>query len=379
MSSRNRSGSSAVNQEADIEKIFAVQDTARTPAELEALAREALKDANPVVRRLAFARLLESMTSENAKDIRVHLVEMGAGRQEWHDFHYSWGAMAGGPAMANAMETDEPDMEHTLTGWASANPSEALAWLKNLPQDQRRNLDDLERSIVAGTADADTALATNLVFQMANEGNERAGRYIHTVAGEVLRSMGAENATQWAEALPDGNLKGAAMDQVAGALVNRDPEAAAAWAERFAGESYAGRVIEEVGDEWAERNPQKAVAWLQTLPANDGQRSGLRSAFDEWTERDPVGAGEYLMTMRPSAQRDAAISGFVGEYARRDPETAIAWAEDIGDPQARVAALTRAGQSYVRRNADAAKNWLAQSGLPAETQQQILNPPRRRR
>jgi len=83
--------------------------------------------------------------------------------------------------------------------------------------------------------------------------------------------------------------------------------------------------------------------------------------------------------MEPSAKRDSAISGFANGYAYQDPETSIAWANDISDPNLRVSTLTRAGQAYFRRDPEAAKTWLASSGLSAEVQQAIQNPPRRRR
>ena len=35
------------------------------------------------------------------------------------------------------------------------------------------------------------------------------------VTGEVLQTMGVTEASGWAESLPDGAMKGAAMDQVA--------------------------------------------------------------------------------------------------------------------------------------------------------------------
>ena len=72
-------------------------------AQLEMIARQAFKDGNPVNRRFAFTRLLESLTAENAQTLRAHMKEMGADSDQWRDFHYAWGANDGHAAVANGM------------------------------------------------------------------------------------------------------------------------------------------------------------------------------------------------------------------------------------------------------------------------------------
>ena len=359
-----------------LEGLFPVKTVATTEAQLEALAIQALQDGSPVKRRLAFSNLLQSMTPENAESIRALLVGRADGGQ-WRDFNYAWGAMSGAEAFEFARNSEEPDMEHVMTGWAAANPNEVMSLLANLPQELARSREMLEGALVAGVADTDRNLATDIVMDFAAQGNERASRYLNIVAGEMIRAGGVEDASAWSESLPDGPLKGSAMDQIANAYVNRDPEAAAAWAAQFADQEYAARVIEEVGDEWAERSPAEAVNWLESLPAGSGQTSGLYSAFGEWAERDAVAAGTYLNDMPLSPQRDAAVSGFVREHARRDPSTAIAWADSISDPNMRERALTSAGRALFYRDPEAARAWLAESGLPPEAQQRVTAPRRR--
>ena len=121
--------------------------------DLEALARQAATDPNPVLRRLAFSRLIEAMTPENAETIRAELVGSGIERDQWNDFNYQWGALAGRDAFDFASESEERDLEAVLSGWASARPEEALALLENLPEDRRGERDQLAESIVAGLSD----------------------------------------------------------------------------------------------------------------------------------------------------------------------------------------------------------------------------------
>lgn len=360
----------------DLENVFG--SIASASKNLDRLAEQALRDPSPITRRLAFSRLLEALTPENAGEIRSKLVALGADRDQWRDFHYSWGAISGKAAFDHAATSDEPDLAATMTGWAAANPGEALAMLDKLPPEMQGQRDELTASIVSGLAHRDSGMATDLVLRLGHEGNDRAGNLMEIVANETLRSKGPEQASQWAESLPDGPLKGTAMGRIAESYASKDPVAAAKWAQRFADKDYASRSIEQIGGRWAQSDPVAAVSWLESLPAGSGQTAGLRNAFGDWEDRDPAAAGQYLLAMPQSPQRDSAISGFATGYAWQNPQLAIAWAQDIRDPSLRESSLTRAGQAYFRRDPDGARTWLATSGLPADAQQQIITPTNRR-
>ncbi|MFP6881520.1 MAG: hypothetical protein VCA34_11245 [Roseibacillus sp.] len=349
-----------------------------TEEQIAAVAKEAFRNGNPLVRRRAFDRLLENLTADNAKDMLVHLKENRVGSDQWRDFHYAWGTIDGKAAVEHAAKSEDRDLSYTMAGWASTYPEAAIAHLNNLPEEDKRYSRHLQEALVGGMADSDTARATDYVLQLANEGNDRANHLFGVVTREVVGNLGIEGAAQWSQSLPDGDLKGAALDSVAHSFTNRDPEAAAQWVEQFAGQSFADRAIEEVGDEWAERDPVSAVNWLESLPEGRGQQMGLSSAYGEWAQRDPVAAGDRLAAMPRSQQRDSAISGYANTLSYRDPAAAIRWADSIAQDSVRNRTLTRAGQQLYRRDAKAARAWVATSGLPPEAQQAVLNPPRRR-
>lgn len=350
--------------------------------ELSNIAREAIKDPNPLKRSLAFAKLLQSMTPENAAMIEKQMRELDAGGDEWRMFRYAWGAIDGQAAFA-AASTIEDDRSRNrarsaaVSGWASAEPSDAIAWMNNLEagDDKER----LQEGLVSGLADNNITVATNYVLKLGDEGNRRADDYLEDVASEQLRSQGVDASARWSEQLPDGPLKGAAMDRVANAYVDQDPAAAAAWAERFAADDYAARVIEEVGDEWAERKPAEAVSWLESLPESEGKKEGMESALGEWVRRDPTAASEYLASMADSPTKDAAIGGFVSRLAWEDHDAAIAWASTIGQENQRTEALVDAARAFFRRDRDAAVAWLETSGLPPEAQKKVTESRRGRR
>ncbi len=352
-----------------------------TAEEINALTRDAINDPNPLSRNLAFSRLLESLTPENATLVLESLKTNGASRDQWGLFLYAWGSVDGSAAMAHAdtLEGREKDrfLNGVMPGWAVKDPTAAIAWLDG--QDDGQAKDRLRAQLVGGLADRDTGLATSYAYQQAQAGNKQAGDYLEMIAGEELRKNGPAAAATWGDSLPDGALKGAALDRIAGTYVNKDPEAAAAWAAKFATTDYGARVIEEVGDEWAERDPKAAVAWLETLNEGAGRSEGSYSALREWTRRDAVAASEYLAAMPQSAAKDSAVSGFARSLAYEDPESAVIWARTITDEGSRIQTLTRAGQAWFRRDPAAATNWLQSASLPESAQQAIVNPPDRRR
>ena len=345
---------------------------------LEPLINQALRDPNPIIRRIAFSKLLESMTAENAASMREQMVTIGAEPDQMRDFNYAWGALDGKAAFESASTSPERDLAATMSGWAAANPAAALAMLDNLPTALQGQKDELVSSVVEGLADNNRSLATDYVLQLARNGNGQAENLIGIVTNETLRAEGPEGASRWTESLPAGPMKSNAMSRVANAYVRTNPEAAARWVSGFANEEYAAGAIEQTGRGWAQHNPVAAVGWLETLPLSTGQSAGLRSAFGDWEDSDPAAAGEYLTKMPLSPQRDSSISGFATGYAWQNPQLAIQWAQEIRDPALRESSLTQAGRAFYRRDPDGALTWMENSGLPENTRAQMLSSDRRR-
>ena len=365
--------------------------TTLTEQDIRALGEKLRQSPNPIVKRLAFSKLLEGLTEENALLVREQIVHLDHRSAEFREFHYAWGAVAGAEATMFGADTEEDDMSPALAGWANANPSEALAWFGNLDLDndpafqsmlKDRKLkpealrNHLMRGLVQGLASADPDKATEFVIGQTNAGNKAAYGMIHAVAESVLRTDEPAEAAQWADALPEGHVRNMAMRRVADRYVDDDPQAAAEWASQYP--DNAG-VIAEVSETWASREPQAALEWLTTLPEGKGQHAGMQQAVREWTDEDPAAASEYLTTMPASQTKDAAIMGFTRRLAYEDPAAAIAWAETVSTNEGRTAALAIVGRNWARKDPQAAAEWAASSGLPENVQQSILNPERRRR
>ncbi|MGB0744108.1 MAG: hypothetical protein ACPGSB_06240 [Opitutales bacterium] len=364
-----------------IQQAEPVIESGLTLEEIETLSRESIRDPNPLKRSLALSRLLSQLTPSNAIAIQNQLRKMGAGSNEIRLFQYAWGAVDGLAATEYASTIENKGqrgnfIRNVVSGWATADPDAAIAFARL--QDSGHRDDNAMRGLVEGLSDYNIDYATNFVYQLVKEGDERATRYLRSVSYEAIRSKGVVGATLWGDALPTGEAKASVLDRIANRYVDEDPVAAAKWAEKYADQDFAVRVIEEVGDEWAERDPESAIAWIETISEGPGKKEAMRSALNEWAQRDAVAASEYLVEMPDSATRDYAVNGFALRLSREDPESAVIWAETIADDGLRQQAITQAGRAWFRINSEAATQWLADSELPDEIKQQVQGTPAQR-
>lgn len=356
-----------------------------------------LNENDPLVANKLFADLILEMDEASARGIFDALRKGSNGgdsAQQMALFLRAWGKLNGAAAMEAVGELGRDPRRRgqagiaAITGWASVDPDGAKAYLATVENDWEKNT--LAHGIVSGLASSDPAAATDFVFQMdteqrgaiakmederAREGVERARAYafdrqLDTIATAQIQ-RGMNNATAWAEGLPEGSIKASAFDRVAENFAREDPQAAADWVKSHAGEEYAERAIREVAEELGREDPSAAVRWLAELP-DESQSRAIHQSMERWTKEDPVAAGEYLTAMPPSATRDAAVRSFANELDGSEPRVAADWAGTIANEEVRIEALNGVARSWIRSNPDEAREWLPTSGLPAEQQERVL-------
>ncbi len=365
-----------------------------TERDIKALGKTFRKVASPIERRLAFSKLLEGLTSENALLVRQQIAHLNHKSPEFQEFHYAWRTIDGEKAALFGASTAEDDMSPALAGWASGNPSEALAWFNSLQIKDNPNFDyllndrkiqpdrlreHLMRGLVKGLADNNPQTASDFVHKLAESGNKAASKMMHTVVDAVMQSSKPSKAVEWAEALPEGSARNVALRRVADRYVDENPSEAATWATKYAEDRATAGIVGEVGANWSHRDPQAALEWLSDLPASHGQTAGLHRALSDWTQHDPVAASEYLSTMTDSPARNAAVTGFSNRLAWEDPTSALVWAETITSDVQRNKTMITIGRAWTQKDAEGAADWVANAGLPEKVRQAILNPPQDKR
>jgi len=340
--------------------------------DIEHIGKRFRTTVDPIERRAAFLELLAGMTVENALEIRKQIEDLNADDPAFRDFHYAWGKIGGSDAVMHGADTKKPDMLATLAGWASANPNAARDWFSNLDpkSDNYHNQEYLKMGMVHGLANANPELAAAFIQGLAARGDEQAGHMMGIVSNKVLQTQGVNAAARWAENLRAGDVRMAAMGQVAHQFARSDPQAAAEWARSVGGDD-ARRAIGAVGHEWAKRDGPAAVAWLNTLEETPGRMGAFHSTFDSWAGSDPRAASEHLAEMPASPERDHSINGLVNRHRWEDPQAAIAWAEQIQSQGLRESSMVSAAQAFFRRDHQAAREWLSTSNVSEEVRSRI--------
>ena len=111
--------------------------------DIEALGDQLRGSTNPIDRRLAFSKLLEGLTAENALLIRDQIKNFDPNSAEFKEFHYAWGVVGGTDAIMFGVDTVEPDMQPALSGWASSDPQKAIEWFEALDMENDSSFDPL--------------------------------------------------------------------------------------------------------------------------------------------------------------------------------------------------------------------------------------------
>ena len=387
----------------DDQNHFAVTTITKSPSELlDALANS----DDPIERNFIFAQLLLGLTAENAASLHESLQGTLTGRdgaRQMSLLFRAWGKIDGAAAIAAATESGSAagdrggrgrggpggfNVMSVLSSWATTDSAAAIAWIGEVEDGREKSMYTF--GLINGLAKTDADSATDYVIDLAaanaaGDAEARDGgrggfgdptsRYISQIASEQIKK-GIDTAADWAEDLPEGNLKSSAFDQIAESYARSDIEAAKDWVADYADQDYAQRAVAEVAERLANSDPQTAVDWAASLPET-AQASAFSETLQQWTRDDATAASEYLATMQPSDSRDAAVSSFATELDREDPASAATWAATIADVDTRTTTLTQVAQSWMRSDAEAAKAWLPSSGLPQETQTQIIATPAR--
>ncbi len=376
--------------------------------EMQSAIKDMMKENDPLKRNAMFSALLEQLTPENAEAAFAALRESrgnrrggfgrGGGGDEMRLLLNAWGRIDGENAIAKLTEIADAeraereangedgrgrgrggfdrggtfDIYSALQGWATNDAESALAYVNSLESDGEggdRRKGMYTGGIVNGLLANSVEDAVSFISNLPAEDGSR-GRYMESVAQEVLEN-GAADAAKWVDSLGDDDLKSGAMNRIAESYAREDLDAAIDWISDHASEEYASRAVTEVAERWAEDDPQAVMDWASNLP-QETQQGVFEEALDEWTERDPLAASEYLANMQDSPVKDSAVEGFSRELAREDAASAAAWAATIGNEELRTSTLQDVARNWVRQDRAAVEAWLPSSGLPQETQQQIL-------
>lgn len=184
---------------------------------------------------------------------------------------------------------DSSGADWLVGDWLARDESEALTYLRSLPDGRAKDL----------------LLAEALQSSASRGAGARAAElFATTLSVDGQRRAAAGIATGWADS---------------------DPAAAATWAGNIGDPQARERAYEVIAAEWARRDIPNTTAWLDRLPAGAARDAAIASFAGVASGVDPQGALEWAGTVADRTQRDTAMEKLLQSWMARDQAAARAW------------------------------------------------------
>ncbi len=186
--------------------------------------------------------------------------------------------------------------DRIAAGWAAKSPEEAERWAQSLPQEDRYSALASVWNAAAGDNPAKTAASLAAALPGAS-GIDSATRGMAVSAGAIATawvSQDPQAASAWAEQLPDGKAREAAMASIAEQWANTDTMAASSWINQLPQgrprDEAAAKLIEKI----TPTDPAAAFTWAANIGDSDRQWQSLKSTVNAWKVYNPAAAREAV-------------------------------------------------------------------------------------
>jgi hypothetical protein len=146
----------------------------------------------------------------------------------------------------------------------------------------------------------------------------------HANLDEVKRAL------RWAESLPDGPIKKAALADILQRWAEMDGAGATNYATQLYEATGNAGPLREALQGWAQSDPNGALERLQSLGLTDGLKADIRSDLvAQWTEQNPQGAAAYAASNRDTGSWMGLVSTVADQWSKEDPKMAASWAGSL--------------------------------------------------
>jgi hypothetical protein len=289
----------------------------------------------------------------------------GALRAEWEEMRTRFGS---GSAELPALYAAVKDIKDTfrrrafrsalVAEWAATNPQAGLAYL--LEKDN-----SVAGQLIREWLRIDPQAAINALLA----GGDKARGSLRGVLSDIARLAPARLA-EVLTALPKSESRWDTTAQDAFAIfAQKDPEAARAAAEAVSG-PLRGQALAGVAKAWAEKDGPAALAWAQAIPVGEARDAALKAALIGWAKTDPGAALDKIDLVPPGGEEMYYASDVgaqvLREAAKRDWDGTIRWLREHPGKLGRSSMDGMQDVLSQRLNTDPTGTLrvLAQSGVP---------------
>jgi hypothetical protein len=165
-----------------------------------------------------------------------------------------------------------------------------------------------------------------------------------------------KKALAWAESLPEGPMKKAALEKILKRWGELDGPGATAYAAQVYSETGNANLLREALAGWGEKDPQGAINQLGNLGLSDGLQGDIRrDLLEQWADLNPAAAAAYAVQNRDTNSWRGLVGTVADEWSKRDPMAAANWAASLDSGRDKRGAIYSAISNW----ADADPNGVA--------------------
>ncbi|MBK1854135.1 hypothetical protein JO972_04160 [Verrucomicrobiaceae bacterium 5K15] len=250
--------------------------------------------------------------------------------------------------------------------WARQDSDSAMAWATSLDgRDQR----DAVRSIVSEAAKEDPAEAAAMLSSIDDADAKKDAQ--NTIAREWGKSNWGE-AQAWIATLP-ADQQSDALSRALRGLAEADPEAAAANITAIPEGEDRDAAVEDIAREWGRQDPSAAASWLLANGSADAQEDGIGRVVSSWVTQDSEAAYAFVNEQPAGEVRDEAVSSYVRANMGGDVQQNLQLAESITNDRDRARTVGMTAMMWARSDKEAATEYIENtSALSDEARARVL-------
>ncbi|MBM4455830.1 MAG: hypothetical protein FJ411_05515 [Verrucomicrobia bacterium] len=213
----------------------------------------------------------------------------------------------------------------------------------------------------------ETGVKTSTAADVAGAAAMGSPRQREKALEEVLAKASLEEVRKsldWANALPDGPMKKAALEKILKRWGQLDGPGATAYASQVYAETGNPSLLREALSGWADKDPQAAVNQLAAMNLNDGLQQDIRrDLLEQWADLSPTAAAAYAAANRNPDSWRGLVGTVADEWSKRDPAAAANWAAALDAGRDKRAAIYTAISNWADADLNGAAAYV--SGQPA--------------
>lgn len=218
---------------------------------------------------------------------------------------------------------------------------------------------EIETSVPAEASHKKSALAED-VMRAASLGSPRQRDRAMDDVLDKANLDEVKKALAWAEALPEGPMKKAALEKILERWGELDGAGATAYGMQFYNQTGNPGLLRDALEGWARKDPQAAISQLPNLAINDRLQNDIRrDLVGQWTEQNPLGAAAYAGANRETNNWRGLAGTVADEWTKRDPKAATEWSANLAPGLDKRAAIYQSMRGWVEADPNGAAAYVS--------------------